>query len=120
VKRTTQNTRYVAGLLVGSGMIYMIESHFRSTHGVWWGVLGGGVVFEFLYFLGSRFLNHRKQARFFSGFWGVATISGKLSWEIFYIWVGLRYLATPWGLGIGGLVSLAWFYYCLRGPLENR
>ncbi|MEI8024853.1 MAG: hypothetical protein WCI18_00760 [Pseudomonadota bacterium] len=119
MNRSRQNIQYVVGVLVGTLTIYGLETYFSSKHGIWWGLLGGGVVFEFLYILGSSFLNKKSQARFFSGIRGMATISGKLSWEIFYIAVGLKYLATPWGLVLGGLISLGWFYYCLRDLKEN-
>ncbi len=120
MSRSRQNIQYVVGVLVGALLIYGTEAYFSSRHGIWWGLLGGGVVFEFLYILGSSFLNNKSQGRFFSGIRGLATISGKLSWEIFYISVGLKYLATPAGLAIGGLISLGWFFYCLRGLKENR
>ncbi len=120
MSRSRQNTQFVAGILVGALIVYGVEAYFSSKHGIWWGLIGGGVVFQFLYILGNSFLNRRSQARFFSGIRGMATILGKLSWEIFYISVGLKYVSTPWGLAIGGLISLGWFYYCLQEPMENR
>lgn len=111
---------YLAGLLTGAGLLYLLEVFLGSKLGIWWGLIGGGLVFEFLFILGSRFFSVEGQTSLIHGFWGLATVAAKLGWEIFYIVIGIKYLSSPWGLGLGGLLALGWFYYCLKSIKGNR
>ena len=123
MNRSRTNILYISGVFIGAGLFFLGEQFFGSKLGIWWGLLGGGMVFEFLFILGSRFLGgqggEQRQAKLIQGFWGFVTVAAKLSWEIFYIFIGIKYLASPWGLGLGGLLALGWYYYCLKGLKEN-
>ena len=92
---------------------YLIEQAFSLKIGVWWGFLGLAFVITGLYRLGSRFLFRQGKSSIFAGFYGILTLILKLMWEVFYIWIGLKYLATPAGLLIGGVLALASFYVWL-------
>ena len=105
---------YSLGLGILSFLFWAIESNLGLHLGLWWGIVGAGVVFQILFAFGNRFLNQQSSRRVFGGMAGILALAFKLGWEVFYISYGLSKISTPLGLLLGGLIALTWFYVWLK------
>lgn len=110
---------YSLGLATLSFLVWLIESQLGIHLGLWWGIVGAGVVFQILFAFGNRFLNQQSTRRVFGGMAGILALAFKLGWEVFYISYGLFKISTPLGLLLGGLIALTWFYVWLRYLKEH-
>ena len=101
-------------VVLASFTSFVLESFFKSSFGIWWGILGLGAVFQGLFILGKLFILGGHKRKIFAGLKGMVFLAAKLLWEIGYIWLGLKYFSSPVGLLIGGLLSLAGYFVWLK------